>query len=700
MELVKLLLLNCAVIFAFRIEINKTLYNLCEIIVYRPTYDVSNLELLNTVLTTTANYEFQVALLFLVTDEHLYMNNVNQEFLFHAKSRNWTNVKLHAYVSRKYTQGGSAPCSLTLTTANHMMTQVPGIVQAEDHYAQIWGSWIRRSLQSRVGLQSQSGSHVILGFSRSFSVLRVKSVEELRDTHFSPPFVSYFVFIDSSGSIRAIKRLCVTGCKLTQQMYQREPIFYGQLDVLIRNLKPIPAFPQLIFDYPTDQQLCSKNNIKFRDVSFCNSYSVLPFVEPADVLNFSLTVGYMQINSKIPFDAIFKGIDSGDFWHSSPTFLLSGEFQPHDVFGYTPIYCSDRHTLEKINILGVLFQSLEVRTWILLVFALICVYHFFRMTSVKKSKEDLLFEIVEMLFQRIIRKRDWCRISLLIGCFFIEFLYLTGTTESIIVPRGIHAPENMLELFQTGHKWYQGTWRKMFSRHWVADYKGRLEKRLLPELIKEGFPGNHFELKRFWVKDIFEEDYESFSQFKCAQRRLLSHQKLAYLVPTSSIGYLKPEYEAAKVILSSREDKDGCHILKKVYRKSVVWNLVYSPYRNILMPVFKRILQQSAIRIYFYNTKKRFYSTAQRQASVKPAKIQLIDVRTVAIFGLLSIGLGTSMIFGTLENIMKLWDVLCMGFAIGFSVAVNFIAGLGELVFKKNVVIRLIKTAKTKWKIQ
>lgn len=124
-----------------------------------------------------------------------------------------------------------------------------------------------------------------------------------------------------------------------------------------------------------------------------------------------------------------------------------------------------------------------------------------------------------------------------------------------------------------------------------------------------------------------------------------------------------------------------------MYAKNVGWYLVYSPYRAVITPVFKRIWEDSGIRIYLYSASKRFSGTKKRESATPPAKIQLTDVRTVAIFGLLSIGLATSLVFGSLENIRKLEEILTAFIAAGIRVAIKLWDRMLAICSNKNDVI-------------
>lgn len=544
-NIIKCLVINITVLFAFRIEVNDQLHSSCEVLAFRPSYKVSEtLQFLNLALTKTVKYPSNVLFIVVITDGPLDMMKSNFEFGYHYFQKTLDNISLQTYVSRQYTPKASPLCSITLTTFYHMVTRHPGEFYMEDQYSQFWGSWLRRSLQSVVGLLRFSVSHVILGLSTYEEDIQKDSKEALRDTQYSPPFVSYIVILNTSGNIRGIRRLCVTGCNKAQQMYQINPLFVGVLGAFVRDLKPIPTFPRLLVHYHLDQRLCYQNN---RETGvnkwYCrDNKDIVPFIELAAALNFSLTVGHLTIGAKYPFDGVFKTVDSISLYLSTPTYLLSCGFLPHDLEGTLPIYCSsDRRSIETVNILVVLFRSLDPRTWLILVLVLLCVYHYVRVTSCNKSNQDLVFEIVQVLLQRTVRRRDFCRISLLVGCFFIEFLYLTGTTEHIIVPRGNYFPKSMIELIQNGYKWYQGSWTKVFSRRDVAEYKMGMEDLLLPELKKEGFTGDHLELNRYWVQDMFEDDYQSTTQFLRAQEDVLKHLNSVTLVKASSAVYFKPE---------------------------------------------------------------------------------------------------------------------------------------------------------------
>lgn len=190
MKCLSYVFLNFTVAIAFRIEVNEELYFLCEILVFRPTYMASQSEKsLKQVVTNTGIYSSKVSFIYILTDEPLDMIQTNREFALRALYNDWNNVSLQTYVSRKHTSGDSKTCSISLTTAYHMMTKRPGIIKQEDQYAQLWGSWLRRSLQRTIGLMRFSEMHIIFGVI-CFNELSILNTISTRDTQYMPPFMS------------------------------------------------------------------------------------------------------------------------------------------------------------------------------------------------------------------------------------------------------------------------------------------------------------------------------------------------------------------------------------------------------------------------------------------------------------------------------------------------------------------------------
>lgn len=644
MNLIKYLIVMFTVATAFRVEINENIHTLCEILVYRPTYKTSqSLPFLNHALTDTVKHNSKVSFISVITDEYLGMIRINEEFSIFVRHRAWDNTTLHRYVSRKHTAGDSSTCSFTITTAYHMMTGQPARIIAEHDYSQIWGSWLRRSVQGSIGLLRLPSSHLLLGIVSVQEHRVLQLLLNKRDTIYMPPFLTYLVVMDAFGDVSAVKSTCLSGCSIARQIYQRRPVFSGHFNALIVANKPVSMRPRLILDYPWTRKHCTKSNCTFWNMA-------IPFVDLAAAFNYTLNLAPLKVDSSTPYDAVINVIVPVRFYVSSPTFLLSGDFKYIKARGSVPVYCSGKHKVEVINVLEVPLQSLDKKTWLVLAFSLICVYHYTRMTFRCNSKVESLFEIIEMLLQKTVRKQDFCRHGLLLGCFFIEFFYLSGTTESIIAPQRVREPETVLELFQTGHKWFQGAWKNVFSRDFIVKHKSEMEKMMLPDLQKEGFRGNQSDLGKFWVEDIIESDYPSTVEYIRAAKFVHQNIDVVYLIPANSIGLFKPNLEPFRHKFQGRDETSGCYMVKKVYGKQERVFYVYSAYRSILSPALDRLWQDSGIGFYAYKEKRSLSMYARPPVTSVTAKISLKDARTIAIFGLLSIGLTASIVCAAAEN--------------------------------------------------
>lgn len=374
MNPVKYLFLNFTVITAFRIEVNEKLHTRCDILMYRPTYKASkSLSFLNQALTDTMKHSSKVPFVFVIIDEHLDMYEGNLEFINIANSRHWDNNTMHSYVSRKHTAGNSPICSITITTAYHMLTGLPGLIVEEDQYSQYWGSWLRRSVQSAIGLLRFPNSHLLIGIVSVRERLERKLFLDQRDTLYMPPFLTFIVFLNKFGDVLAVRSPCRGGCASVKQIYQRHPLFVGHFDGLIKSLKPSSIKPKLILEYGLPINGCT--------LSTCNLwYRARPFIELAATFNYTLNLGPLGVDRSATYDAVVKIIMPTNYYVSSPTFVLSGDFANMHVRGSVPVYCSGKHKVESINILVVPLQSLDQQTWLILAFCLICVYHYTRMT--------------------------------------------------------------------------------------------------------------------------------------------------------------------------------------------------------------------------------------------------------------------------------------------------------------------------------
>lgn len=433
----------------------------------------------------------------------------------------------------------------------------------------------------------------------------------------------------------------------------KHPIFVGRIGVMIRSLKTPYEHPRLIFNIaPHTPSVCSTyGRLEYtpsHSNSMCFNSIVFPLKDLSKLTNLTLIVGSTANDRNsfrvvILYDAVLSTFEAPNSGYFSFLNLVSGRYLINGPVALRPVYCTDLNQMATVNIFAVLFQSLDLWTWLMLALAIFMVYIY--LGALRNSAMNSVFEIVEIILQRTLRKRDICRLSVLIACFFIEFIYLSGTTESIIVPRVNQKFLNLWQVLQTGHKLFFG-FRGKTDDQWVIDeYLTSLNSILYPELRREGFQGSLVDVRKFWVKDTYESDYNTTNDFDVAKAFVYKTYNLVSLTPTDTddTSKLMPSIEGLTggMLLSVPvSSKRSCYVIDKSYNKALEFYFIYSSRSQDLLAKFSCILHESGLG-------KRWsgFMEDYRQRHIpkheKPplAQIQLNDIRTLAVFGLLSVGL-------------------------------------------------------------
>lgn len=120
---------------------------------------------------------------------------------------------------------------------------------------------------------------------------------------------------------------------------------------------------------------------------------------------------------------------------------------------YVVRYCESTETFRVENMYNILFSPFDVPTWYLIS---VCISLIMVCNAVQKGSgfvsanvftyNAVALEVITLLFQRSIGSYKDSRILLLIGFFFIEFVYLRILTESMISPLEIVQKDTLKEL--------------------------------------------------------------------------------------------------------------------------------------------------------------------------------------------------------------------------------------------------------------
>lgn len=629
--------------FGIKIELNRKTYSFCELIWFLPLYENPELlSKLNGVLSETASESKTSAfLVHLVTVTPSNMVEMSKESMYRTYSRSWTNANLK---SRKHISGNLERCSLTLTTVDHLRSYKYDATFKGKAFAWYWGNWIHHSVQCVLGLIQISNVHVILGVSTNGLFKELRPADQ--DTLDMPPVPVYILQLNASANILTLG---------TTQKSKTTNLVLNENHNGIKQIQPPSKRPLFLLVWSSELQVCLPERQKhFAVIPMydCHLEQVLPLVELSRIANFTLVLGSLQISSYKAFHGVFQMQKAISYVQISASYLLAGKFVMVGTTVKRPIYCVNERSFQDVNIMGILFQSLDYCTWVALTVMIFCVFCFLRATGNPRSRNDALFEIIMMIFQRVGRKRDICRIGFLFGLAVIEVLYLSGTTNSIIVPRGQIRPDNVLQLFKGGFKWYLGPFLKVYDRDFINSLKNDMEEALLPDLKIEGFEGNLTDLRKFWVEDTFEADFSNFKEFKRRTDQLHKQINIVHLATADSSSKFEPNVDATLGLIAVRGN--NCYLVDKLYGKYNEWCYIYSQKSRELVSNLDKILYTSGIRAFWSSMKKHYRQKfALRLADEQATIMNLKDIRTAANFALLGIGLQASLVVYILETLRQ-----------------------------------------------
>lgn len=330
--------------------------------------------------------------------------------------------------------------------------------------------------------------------------------------------------------------------------------------------------------------------------------------------------------------------------------LNEGTYMLESANGLIPLYCSKEHRLDVADILRVLFVAFDRETWICLAACLLLVYISLQSQTHAKKSEPVAFEIVRLILQRCTARRDVIRISVLLACFLVEFLYLSKTTEMIIVPPDVHRPSSLSELL-TKHK-LMTSFVKQSSPQNLAEIRRKLLIREIGmELEREGFKGNLSQEAEYWGETFYESNYSSFEEMMQAYSKYITVNNVIVLTKVKS---LLGHWRAAVTdkIASSSEHKDtNCGGIAKRYGGGLSFYYIFSRFRREFSPVLQRVLYDSGLRMFWDQMRNAARQRGKKhESSTKIGKMKLSDGRIFAIFSVLITGLLLSAMFYTFER--------------------------------------------------
>lgn len=371
-----------------------------------------------------------------------------------------------------------------------------------------------------------------------------------------------------------------------------------------------------------------------RQINFTNLYgSVIDnFFE---TVYFSAVLILFEVN-RDQVDMFHPEVDSMILWDSN--FIKAA-------------YCEDRisgpfvQKGKKNSIFLVIGSPFDLYTWICIsVFIFALLFYFRKETRPTKAHtnkwSDCIIEILQLLLQRSFRKLETVRVLCLVCCFFLEFFYLTATTEEIISPLKPYLCGTVTELLTNGFKFYQDAINpNVQDPEFHLNYsRSLLSNQLSAALRQEGFSVNLLAEKNsfFWPalnplsypNNITDEiDYRT------------KHWKTIETYLVSSIN----NYRGSSLCVTShRCARLGikCHYVSKLYGGNFQVFHLYSKIRNQLEQVLGLILYESGIRMYWSNMHRNWDDNLQNTKAMDVieekmvATIRVDDALTLAIFKL------------------------------------------------------------------
>lgn len=640
-------------IHCFPIEINSSKYTLCDVLIVRPIYNhyINAFANLNNILVDTIKGQQSTAgtkLTWVILDVSQSIPEIIYE---HGKRLSYAPAVTHSYVTRKSSQTRS--CSILLTTSQHMETRRASLEPAEDIYATIWNLWIQKACQNKFGLIHFTSRHVTLavhGLDAERSVALSGSSTLLRS-----PFLTYLVFVGENSNIYHIFDICSGSCSLTATLYKKINMFSGLLGKLIKSITPfvttVPIYIVNFVGFARPKHECSSTKDYLREYNTkiqCAAPSIAPVVEMVDKLNGSLIYG-ASVDYSRPVQYIHGIIDVRSLIHFTivEIDLNIGVVVLDDRFAKVFAYCKSQVTYESSNIITTLFAALHHEVWYAFMASLLVVYIYLKFKKFQaqgtrlRSLGNPAFEVFRWLFQGCSLNPDSVCVCVVTCCFFIEFVYLSKTTEKIIVPVKPYQEKTLSELLVKG-------WKVMLpllkdGKYAPKIFKDEFRRSMGYELRIEGSKLNLTYSSSIWSKEIYQHGFVSIEEavkywatyFIKYGVRFESTQSLSNYKTTSL------EYQVGEVI---KKEDARCEIIPKQYENVFRHYHIYARNRWEIYEILMRLLYDSGVRMFWLQLHD---SGVQRaKATSKPydiTAIKLNDQRTLAVFGIVCAGLAISL---------------------------------------------------------
>lgn len=241
---------------------------------------------------------------------------------------------------------------------------------------------------------------------------------------------------------------------------------------------------------------------------------------------------------------------------------------------------------------------------------------------------------------------DMIRLVLITSCFFVEFIYLSKTTEMIVVPNQPHRMNSLHELLQKGWKLMVFPFTKSVAVYQLQMVKAEFQRTMRDDLRIEGFNVSELEDSKYWMDHVYKDSIASRSpagEIQQYDHNNFINYRGVRPVPVQSISNFKILYPDPYFGADAQTHDGRCNHVPKLYSKSVRFNIIYSRNRWDVYKILTRLLYDSGVRKFWMNLQISAFNRASIiTKSYDVAAVKLFDYRTLAVFGIACIGWAAS----------------------------------------------------------
>lgn len=604
---------------------------------------------------------------------------------FYIPNDIWVFSKPSYSITRDSTSRFETVCRIMLTSRQNVESTETHH-HGEIYLKQQWEVWMRYGLKWDHHLLRLNSRTILLIVDIRTNTYKNLFRNEL-NTMYVSPFISFIIFpkLSSSGWILRINTLtiCTGGCKSTLDMFtQIDPfrgVLYKPIHQFVQRVKPdygfvnarIDRYKDSGFGYtriratcPPGKYLTHRNYFKYPE-SYCLRPEPVVLILITEKLNVSVEfgtvfnkkykrLGFHMYPSAIIDVRLFKTIH----FRNMNTYITENAVL--DVAGIKAELCEPQltYTYPENNVLSILLKTFDVPVWVLILASLAASMMYIKAKSCayynSSSSKPYYFDLVHLLFQGHMRKRDIFRITMTFSFFLIQFLFLLRCTELIITPAEVKTFKTITEMLNSGGQFYTLLWTpEAYIETW--NYKDQLEslrstifKTFNSEIHREGLKGTLMD-ERYWkpVPNLTTTPsiLPTTQQTELARKYISIGRTIILQEVSSSQNFLYIQDKSDRRLEMEREGLLYCHCGKKLYDKGIRSYQVFGRNNHRISYLLRLLLLESGVHKHWVEMHlARTRINSPKRSLINVQKINIMDSRTIAIFAILTVGLTSSLL--------------------------------------------------------